>query len=155
MLDVKLTFLSEHRKAYVKKKLLSASATRVSDQLFPDFFLNNFSMLDFDDEKTTKFFWDFLVSYLFLDERSEAFSHKDTSKWFHFFLVRDIPLRFISLKLIFSAPNGRIHPIFVKTLRRVHHQSYSEFSAAENFSGELLALKISIFGFFRVQAVYF
>ena len=31
----------------------------------------------------------------FLGERSEAFSHKDTSKWFRFFTIRDIPLRFI------------------------------------------------------------
>ena len=50
---------------------------------------------------------------VFLSEWSEAYSHKDTSKWFRFFPVCDIPLRFISLNVIFSAPIGRIHPIFV------------------------------------------
>ena len=49
---------------------------------------------------------------MFLGERSEAYSHKDTSKWFRFFPVREIPLRFISLNLNFPAPIGRIHPIF-------------------------------------------
>ena len=72
----------------------------------------------------------------FLGEGSVAFSHKDTSKWFCFFPVRDIPLRFISLKLIFSAPIGRIHPIFVKTLWWVHDLPSSMFSAADFFIGE-------------------
>ena len=49
----------------------------------------------------------------FLGERSEAYSHKDTSKWFRFFPVRDIPLRFISLNVILSVPIGRIYPSFV------------------------------------------
>ena len=49
----------------------------------------------------------------FLGERSEAFSRMDASKWFRFFPVRDIPLRFISLDVIFSIPIGRIYPFFV------------------------------------------
>ena len=44
----------------------------------------------------------------FLGERSETYSHKDTSKWFRFFPVHDIPLRFNSLNLFFSAPVGQI-----------------------------------------------
>ena len=51
-----------------------------------------------------------------------------------FFPVRDIPLRFISFNLIFSAPIGRIYPIFVQTPRRVHGLAYSKISAAEFFS---------------------
>ena len=50
---------------------------------------------------------------MFLGEWSEAFSHKDTSKWFCFFPVRDIHLRFTSLNLIISAPIGHIYPILV------------------------------------------
>ena len=53
------------------------------------------------------------ITGAFLGERSEAYLHKDTSKSFCFYPVRDIPLRFISLNLIFSAPIGRIYPIFV------------------------------------------
>ena len=93
----------------------------------------------------------------FLGKRSETYSHKDTSKLFRFFPVRDIPLRFISSNVSFSAPMGRIYPIFVLTLRRVHDLCYSKFSAAENFSifGELLAIKIWIFRCFGGQRVYF
>ena len=71
-----------------------------------------------------------------------------------FFPVRDIPLRFISLNRIFSAPIGRIYPIFVQTLRRVHDISYSRFAAAENFFGESLAKEKSIFGFFLKRKGY-
>ena len=54
------------------------------------------------------------LMHSFLGERSEAYSQKDTSKWFRFFPVRDIPLRFISLNVIFSAPISRICPILYK-----------------------------------------
>ena len=66
-----------------------------------------------------------------LGERSEAYSHMHTAKWFRFFPFRDIPLRFISLNVIFSVAIGRIYPIFITTLRRVHDLSFnSKFSAA-------------------------
>ena len=69
----------------------------------------------------------------FLGERSEAFSHKDTSKWCRLFPVRDNHLRFKSLNLTFSAPNGRIYANFVWTLRRVHDLSYSKVLAVDYF----------------------
>ena len=84
-----------------------------------------------------------------------VFRRAERSNWFRFFPVRDIPLRFISLNLIFSAHIGRSHPIFEWTLRWVHDLSHSKLSAAKNFSGDLLAIKISIFGFFRGQTMYF
>ena len=66
-----------------------------------------------------------------------------------FFPFRDIPLRFMSLNVIFWEPIGPIYPIFVRTLRRVHDPSYFKFLAADVFVGESLAMKIPIFGFFR------
>ena len=89
--------------------------------------------------------WKNMIDMSFLGERSEAYSHKDTSKWFRFFPVRDIPLRFNTFNLIFPAPIGRIHPVLASTLRRVHDLSYSKFSVAETFFGELLMIN-SIFG---------
>ena len=76
-------------------------------------------------------------------------------KMISFFPVRDIPLRFKSSNLIFSAATGRIDPIFVLALRRIHDLSYSKLSAAQIFFRELLAIKASIFRFFRGQRVFF
>ena len=71
------------------------------------------------------------------------------------FRVRDFPLRFISLNVFFSIPIGRIYPIFLETLRRVHHLSYSKFRTPRIFFGEFLAIKFSIFTFFTGQMVFF
>ena len=49
---------------------------------------------------------------------------------FIFFVVRDIPLRFISSNLNFSVSYDRISPISVKSLRQVHYLSYCNFSVA-------------------------
>ena len=54
-----------------------------------------------------------LSVHAFLGERSEAYSHKEKSKWFQFLTVRDISLQCISLNLSFSAPIGLIFPTFV------------------------------------------
>ena len=97
---------------------------------------------------STKFF------YHCLDERSEGYSHKDTSKRFRFFPVRDIPLRFNSLNLIFLAPNGRIYPIFVETLQRVHDLSNSKIPAAEISFGELLAKKVQFSDFLEGKGYF-
>ena len=86
-------------------------------------------------------------SFMFLSERSGAYSHKDTSKCFRFFPVRDITLRFISLNILFSLPIGQIYPIIVETLLRVHDLSYSNFSAAEDFFSEVLSKKFHFSGF--------
>ena len=75
-----------------------------------------------------------LASVLFLDELAEAYSHKDKSKWYRFFTVRDISLQITSLSLSFSAPVGLIQPIFVQLQRRVHDLYYFEFWLAELFS---------------------
>ena len=75
---------------------------------------------------------------MFSGERSEAYSHRDTSKWCSFFPVREIPLHLICLNLIFSAVNGQLHPIFVQILRRVHDQN-PKFRPLKNFCGELVA----------------
>ena len=72
------------------------------------------------------------------------YSHKTLQNDF-VFPVRDVHLRFISSNLFFSVPIGRIYPILVKTLQRVRDFSYSKFSGAEIFFGELLAIKISIY----------
>ena len=92
----------------------------------------------------------------FLGERSEACSHKDTSKMISFFPVRDIPMRFTSLKLIGSAPIGRIYPIFVWTLQRVFDLSFSQLWASANFLNELLAKTISNLRiFYSTKAIFF
>ena len=67
--------------------------------------------------------------------------------------VHDIPLRFNSLNLIFSAPTGRIHPFFVNTTTGSRSMILQTFGR-RNFS-ELLAIKDSIFGFFqRAKAMF-
>ena len=50
------------------------------------------------------------------------------------FAVRDIPLRFISSNLFFSAPIDRIDRIFVQALQRIQDLSCSKFLVAEKFS---------------------
>ena len=62
-------------------------------------------------------------------ERS-FFAQGDVKMISFLFVVRDIPLRFISSNLNFSASYDRISPISVKLLRRVHYLSYSNFSVA-------------------------
>ena len=91
----------------------------------------------------------------FLGERSEDFSHKDTSDLFRFYPVRDIPLHFISLYVVSRIPIGRIYPIFPETLRRVRDLFYSKFRTPRIFFGEFLAIKFSIFTFFTGQMVFF
>ena len=88
-----------------------------------------------------------------LGERSEAHSHKDTSKWVRFFPVCDIPPRLISLNVNFSAPFGQIDPVFVWTLRRVHDLLCSKVSAIVTFFSVLPAIKTSVLVFFRGQRV--
>ena len=72
---------------------------------------------------------------------------------FVFLPVRGFPLRLISLNVIFEAPIGRFHLIFVKTLRRDQILSKSDFSAAARFFRELLVMKI--FRIFRGERVLF
>ena len=50
-----------------------------------------------------------------------------------FYPVREIPLRFISLVLKFSAPIDQIGLVFKITLRRVQDLSYSKNSSAVLF----------------------
>ena len=84
-------------------------------------------------------FWllvDGIYPYLGALRRAErSLFAQEHVKMFSFFPVHDIPLRFISINLIFSAPIGRIYPIFVKTLRRlqIHDPSYSKFPLPRNF----------------------
>ena len=49
---------------------------------------------------------------VFLGVRSEAYSHKDMSKWFRLFPVLDIPLRYISLNTIFLGTHWSDFPNF-------------------------------------------
>ena len=84
--------------------------------------------------------------FLFCRRTEKAFWHKDTSKLF--FPVRDIPLQFINLKLIFSAPIGQIYPILYKHYNGFTIYHNPTFGSRQIFSGELLVIKISIFGFF-------
>ena len=76
---------------------------------------------------------------------------------FDFFPVRDIPLRFISLNLFFSAAVGQIHSTFVQTIRRVHHVSYHGHliicSATENFFQRVNRIKI-FFSYFLEGQIY-
>ena len=90
-----------------------------------------FERTECSDDSDEVAFCSSMDGFTILGERSDAYSQKDTSKWFHFFPVRDILLRFISLNLFFSAPSGLIYPIFVWALRRVHDLSYSKLLAAE------------------------
>ena len=60
-------------------------------------------------------FFDFFSALwcLFLASGAKPSRTRIRQNDFVFFPVRDIPLRFNSLNLIFSAPPGRIHPILV------------------------------------------
>ena len=82
-----------------------------------------------------------------LGEWSEASSHKDTSKWFRLFPVRDIPLRFISLNVFFSAPIGRIYPLLYKLYDGFTVYRIPKFQPPI-FFGELLAKKFLFSGIF-------
>ena len=56
----------------------------------------------------------FCRMFLFISRRAErSLFAQGHVKMVSFFPVRDIPLHFISLNVFFSAPVGRIYPIFV------------------------------------------
>ena len=78
---------------------------------------------------------------------------QNPSKRFRF-SVRDNPLRFISLNLIFSASIGLIFPLFKWALKRGHHISCFKVSASIIVFGELLTKQNSINGFFERQRVF-
>ena len=99
-------------------------------------------------------FYSFLYEPLFRRAERSLFAQRHV-RMISFFPVRDINLRFNSLNLIFLSHNGRIYPIFVQTLRRVHNLSRSKVSAAEIFFRWVISKKNSIFRFFRGQRVFF
>ena len=91
---------------------------------------------------------------VFLGEWSRTLSHKDTLKLFHFFPIRDKPLRFIDLNPMSAAPNGQICANFLLKVRQVHDLSFSKFFVAKVFYRQVITEAISIFNL-KVQKKFF
>ena len=73
-------------------------------------------------------FWCHVFPFLLYYASGEnLFRSWTRQKYFDFFSVHDIPLRFISLNSIFAVHFDQVNRIFVHTLQQVHDLSFSIF----------------------------
>ena len=89
----------------------------------------------------------------FSGERSEAYSHKDTSTFFRFFPVCDIPLSSIFCSFLGTYWSDLSN--FCMNTATVSRSNILQISGRQVFFGELIAKKLSIFGFFGKQRLCF
>ena len=90
----------------------------------------------------------------FLGKRSKAYSHKDTSKYF-VFPVRDIPLRFISLKCSFLCTHWSYLSDFCINTTRGSRIIIFQIFAGRKFFWRVISDKNFNFRIFRGQRIYF
>ena len=89
-----------------------------------------------------------LLGFCLLSERSEAFSLKDTSKWFRFFPILDNLLRFFSSNFIFRTCLSDLSVFCMDTMTRSR-------SIIGHFWARYWRKKFNFRTFHRTKAIYF